>query len=219
MMFFLAKMTIKTGLDLAKSLPAYDTDTDRPVQSPSLRTFCFYTANVFREAGYPDWVQLTSLVHALGQLVHSLETEIAASPSGVHDGNIPSRTRSTSSPSSTQTASRDDCNYGRDEPTKSSLVWTDTEYMYEMLKHNETFLPDEALPMVRCSSFDAWEGDLRTRFDAELLPVTGYIDMLRKAEDLCRFENEMADDECEALWASHYSSIAAKYGLDGDLAW
>jgi len=105
------------------------------------------------------------------------------------------------------------------------MAWTGPEYMYHMLKHNESLIPQEGLAMLRYFSLGDWHTHneyqhLTNEDDAVLQPFVTEFDLLRReTRRICSSIDDMTDDECNKLWDEHYGSIVAKYCGDNALMW
>ena len=240
--FNLKKMDFWTALNLAHKLPAYRFGVERNVEAPSLRTRCFRTAELFRNAGHPDWVQLIALVYNLAGMVNLMDMVTAVESENDYDWTISSRGRvvGCTPPASVSFGDFRSLNADEQDPTYNSLqgmydlhcgfdnvllAWTGPEYMYYMLKHNEVNVPDEGLKMLRLASLYDWHtNDAYSQFgtedDEDMQPfVADFDELIRAARDNTRDGDEMSIAVCEDLWKSHYADIATKYGADGDLMW
>mmetsp|Transcript_5460 Transcript_5460/g.12107 ORF Transcript_5460/g.12107 Transcript_5460/m.12107 type:complete len:170 (+) Transcript_5460:1009-1518(+) len=105
------------------------------------------------------------------------------------------------------------------------LAWTGPEYMYHMLRRNETAIPDEGLAMLRLFALGDWHTHheyehLANVDDQGLKPFVYEFDQLRRLVSRnCGDLEEMTDRECSQLWEEHYRHIVEKYGLGGQLVW
>jgi inositol oxygenase len=240
--FNVKQMDLWTALNLAHKLPAYRFGVERNVEAPSLRTRCFRTAELFRNAGHPDWVQLIALVYNLAGVVNLIDMVTAVESENDYDWTISSRGRvvGCTPPASVTFGEYRSLNADEQNPTYNSLqgmydlqcgfdnillAWTGPEYMYYMLKHNEVNIPDEGLKMLRLASLYDWHtNDAYSQFATEddedmQLFVADFDELIRAARDETRDGNEISNTDCEGLWKSHYADIATKYGADGNLMW
>jgi inositol oxygenase len=215
---------------------------EQHVEAASLRTRCFRTAELFRNAGHPDWVQLIALVYSLAGVVNSIDMVTAVESENDYDWTISSRGRvvGCTPPASVAFGEFRSLNADEQDPRYSSLqgmydlhcgfdnvllAWTGPEYMYYMLKHNEVNVPDEGLKMLRLASLNDWHtNDAYSQFAKEddedmQLFVADFDELIRAARDETRNGNEMSINDCRGLWKSHYADIATKYGADGNLMW
>ena len=108
---------------------------------------------------------------------------------------------------------------------KVLLAWTGPEYMYHMLKHNDSLIPQEGLAMLRFFSLGDWHShdeyqQLTNDDDTVVQSLVAEFDQLRReTRRQCNNIDEMTDEQCDELWNDHYGSIVAKYCGDEDLAW
>jgi inositol oxygenase len=242
--FQLAKMSIKDALNLIKRIPChtFGVAKSRTDPGPSLRTLCFKTAEAARDAGHPDWVQLVALVHELGAVVNFIDMNTAVESEDDYDWTITCRSRIVGCKAPDRVnfnefralnADESDTRYnsslgmyyhgcGLD---KVLLAWTGPEYMYHMLKHNESLIPQEGLAMLRLFSLGDWHShdeykQLTNADDAVVQPLVAEFDQLRReTRRRCNSIDEMTDEQCDKLWDDHYGSIVAKYCGDEDLSW
>ncbi|KAK0084345.1 hypothetical protein PV325_007199 [Microctonus aethiopoides] len=96
------------------------------------------------------------------------------------------------------------------------MSWGHDEYFYQVLKHNKTTLPDEALAMIRYHSFYPWHASedylyFCTEHDMKMLK---WIKEFNK-HDLYTKSSEMPD--IEKLW-SYYEKLIDKY-IPGVIKW
>uniref|UniRef100_A0A7S2L9T4 Inositol oxygenase n=1 Tax=Leptocylindrus danicus TaxID=163516 RepID=A0A7S2L9T4_9STRA len=228
----LPKMNIREALDLLQSVPCHPFR-----KGPSLRSFLFHTAEVFRKMGYPDWVQLIALVHELGR-IHSLDEEKMMEKS--YDWTISSRTRIVGCLppercifSEFRRLSPDIKNdqynsqlgiYRRHCGLENVfLLWTGPEYMYHMLKANDVTIPSDGLLLLRFFSLYDWHtnnaySDLESENDNDIkFFIAEFDEIRRRARRTC--VSDFSGDECERLWDTHYSHIFQKYSLVDKLKW
>lgn len=105
------------------------------------------------------------------------------------------------------------------------MAWTGPEYLYHMLKHNESFIPEEGLAMLRYFSLGDWHThgeyqQLTNDDDTAVQPFVAEFDQVRReTRRRCTSMDEMSDEACAKLWDEHYGRIVAKYSGDGDLMW
>jgi len=108
---------------------------------------------------------------------------------------------------------------------KVLMAWTGPEYMYHMLKHNESLIPEEGLAMLRYFSLGDWHThdeyqQLTNDDDAVFQPFVAEFDYLRReTRRQCNGINDLSNEECEKLWDEYYGSIVAKYCGDDALMW
>eukprot|EP00573_Skeletonema_grethae_P002533 CAMPEP_0201687862 /NCGR_PEP_ID=MMETSP0578-20130828/1725_1 /ASSEMBLY_ACC=CAM_ASM_000663 /TAXON_ID=267565 /ORGANISM="Skeletonema grethea, Strain CCMP 1804" /LENGTH=606 /DNA_ID=CAMNT_0048172041 /DNA_START=134 /DNA_END=1951 /DNA_ORIENTATION=+ len=180
--FSLGKATLFEALGWIHAFPAYpfhawssdDTVESSMVSSPSLRTLSYLMAEAARDEGLPDWVQLVALIHELGEAVKKLDpNNTGKMADSIYDWTISTRSRVVGYPvpdcatfSEFRHLNTDslDVRYNTDTGVYESncgldsvmLVWTGAEFMYHLLRHNNTALPMEALAMVRYFLLGDW---------------------------------------------------------------
>ena len=104
------------------------------------------------------------------------------------------------------------------------LTWSGPEYMYYMLKHNDSFIPDEGLAMVRYCTLGDWhthnEYDMFASEDELDLKkfVAGFDELRRSVLNRPDLE-DLSDKDCEQLWEQHYGHLVEKFGLTDNLRW
>ncbi|KAL7465089.1 hypothetical protein ACHAXS_005416 [Conticribra weissflogii] len=218
-------------------------DTGIKSSSPSLRTLSFIMAETAREEGLPDWVQLVALLHELGEAVKVLDpTHTGDMADSIYDWTISSRSRVVGcKPPQRATFSEyrhlnmdlEDSRYNTDlgvyEPhcglQNVSLMWTGCEYMYYLLKHNRSTIPEEGLAMIRYFLLGDWHehneySAITNDDDADVMPFVAEFDALRRRVRLKSVDcNDLSDEQCSALWDSYYIHIAAKYNCDHVFNW
>jgi inositol oxygenase len=241
--FSMHRMSLRGALDYARKLPSYYYGgAENSIHTPSLRTRCFRTAELFRNAGHPDWVQLLALAYALGGVLKLIDVEAAIASEGAYDWTIPSRARvvGCASPDSVSFAEFRTSNADERDPHYSTphgiyethcgfenvmLSWTGPEYMYLMLKHNDVNVPNEGFKMLRLASLYEWHSDnaYQQFADDDDEDVRSFVadfdELMRTGKEEAKDANEMSTEECDRLWSMHYADIAIKYGADGNLMW
>ena len=96
--------------------------------------------------------------------------------------------------------------------------------MYYMLKHNDSFIPDEGLAMVRYCTLGDWhthnEYDMFASEDELDLKkfVAGFDELRRSVLNRPDLE-DLSDKDCEQLWEQHYEHLVEKFGLTDNLRW
>lgn len=236
------QMSLREALDLVGILPGEFFSVERSYAGISLRTLGFRTAEFLRNAGHPDWLQLIALVYGLAGVLKCVDVETAASCADNFDWTLPARSRvvGCASPSSVVFGEFHSLNDDERDPRYQSeegvyqhqcgldnvmLTWSGPEYMYHMLKHNGVFLPEEGFRVLRLASLSDWHtrgvySHLADESDLESQALIADFDecyLQAKAE--ARVTGELSVEECDRLWLSHYSSIAAKYNANEQLAW
>lgn len=180
--------------------------------------------------------------HELGAVVNFIDTKTAAESEDDYDWTISCRSRIVGCAAPSRASFSEFRNLNADERDsryntsqgiynghcgldKVLMAWTGPEYMYFMLKHNESLIPEEGLAMLRYFSLGDWHthGEyqhLTNVDDALFQPFVYEFDQLRReARRQCSDIDDMSDEECDKLWNDHYESIVAKYCGDGDLMW
>lgn len=246
--FSLGKATLIEALRLIHAFSAYpfhtiDESQDSPQSAspPSLRTLCFLMAETARSEGHPDWLQLLALFHELGAAVKVLDTH-TGNQAESYDWSISSRVRVVGCKVPSRATFRefqclntdgDDSRYNTDTGIYQEhcgldnvlLQWTGNEYMYYLLKHNNTSLPNEALACLRYNLLgDFHEHNeysvLMNKDDEDMLPFIQTFDALRRSVRLkCVDCADLSDEECSSLWDGYYSNLAAKYQCDHIFSW
>lgn len=186
----------------------------------------FQTAERIRQ-DHPDhdWFHLTGLIHDMGKVMafydepqwavvgDTFPLGVAFAPSIVyrHDS---------FELNPDLTNSRYNSKYGVYEPNcgldNVTMSWGHDEYLYRVLRHNSTTLPDEALYMIRYHSFYPWHsgGDythLTSEKDNAMLKwvrLFNEFDLYTKSDDT---------PDIEAL-KPYYQSLIDKY-IPGTLNW
>jgi len=249
--FSLGKATLFEALGWIHSFPAYPfhawscegTSGSSMVSSPSLRTLSFLMAEAAREEGLPDWVQLVALFHELGEAVKKLDpNNTGKMADSIYDWTISTRSRvvgcaipNCATFSEFRHLNTDvlDARYSTDTGVYEAncgldnvlLLWSGPEYMYHLLRHNQTALPLEALAMVRYYLLGDWHEhhehtSITNEYDEDMLPWVSDFDRLRRKTRLeCLDCVDLSDEQCAYLWDSHYSRTAAKYDCDRLFAW
>jgi len=240
--FNLKRMSLLTALELARKLPACHFTVEKCVTTASLRTRCFQSAESFRNAGHPDWVQLVALVHGLAGVVSLIDNDNAIAADD-YDWSVGSRARvvGCSAPQSAIFSEFRSLNPDERDPCYSSLqgmyetrcgldnvllTWTGPEYLYFLMKYNEVNMPDEGLKMLRLASLYDWHtkgsyAQFANDDDQDMQSFVADFDELNRVakEEMRYADYEMTSEECTRLWKTHYASIASKYGVDGELQW
>eukprot|EP00980_Cylindrotheca_fusiformis_P001562 scaffold358_cov109-Cylindrotheca_fusiformis.AAC.1 len=238
--FSICRMSLKNALDLVRAIPG---DIFCTGSCPSLRSLLYFTSELARSRGLPDWFQLIALIHGLGSALKLVDKETASDADQErYDWTIctDSRILGCKAPENA-TMSEFRCLNADEENEKYSsetgvyethcglenvlLLWIGSEYIQWMLKHNAVELPDEAFAVLRRFALNDWHTkqyhkSLTNEYDYDALPfVQDFNDLRREANSMLRSCNELTDQECDNLWDSHYARIAKKYGADGSLSW
>lgn len=251
--FRLRRMTMRKALhDIAASLPldpflvnGAGIDAAKNYRSPCLRTFSYFFAEMLRKSGYPDWMQLTALIHEIGRVVYFLDTESAAEAEKEgYDWTVSCRSRVVGCRAPAR-ASFDEfrslCPDETDDRYRSALgmyeegcglanvwlAWTGPEYVYHMLRHNGAVLPEEGMAILRLFPLGDWHcygecGHLANEDDEDLREwVAEFDELRRRARRECTSiqREDLSDADCRRLWETSYAPIAAKYGCDHTFSW
>jgi inositol oxygenase len=215
------KMTMMEALfELNKLVDDSDPDVDVPNSGHA-----FQTAERIREM-HPDkdWFHLTGLIHDIGKVIALWGEEQWATVGDTYPvGCAPSETivfHEQFEQCPDQKDPKYSSKYGMYAPhcglNNLLMSWGHDEYMYHVLKHNHTTLPQEALYMVRFHSFYPWhtgnDYDYFTNdFDQQMLPWVrefNKFDLYSKCDDA---------PDVEALMP-YYQSLIDKY-IPGVLEW
>jgi len=216
-----AKMTMMQALEeLNKLVDDSDPDIDLPNSIHALQT-----AERIREK-HPDkdWFQLTGLIHDLGKVM-----ALWGQPqwSAVGDTFITGCAPSTTVVFVDQFQGNPDMHdpvkstkYGLYSPncglSSVTMSWGHDEYMYQLLKHNKTTLPEEALYMIRYHSFYPWH----TGCDYDYLCNDVDRRMLQWVREFNQFDLYSKSDNVPdvAQLVPYYQSLIDKY-IPGVLEW
>jgi len=226
------EMSVWEAFDcLGGYVDASDPDTENPNLLHMLQT-----AEAIRKAGYPDWMQLTGLLHDLGKIMYLWGTE--------EDGQVGTAN------GSQWALGGDTWVLGAAMPTEGIVfpefnqlnpdmanpeyntkfgiysegigmknlhyAFGHDEYMYRMLVHNKSKLPEEALMMVRLHSCYAWHtGKNYRHFMSEDDKKLEELVLKFNSFDLYTKSDETPD--VEAL-RPYYQSLIDKY-CPGKLRW
>uniref|UniRef100_U5ENE7 Inositol oxygenase n=1 Tax=Corethrella appendiculata TaxID=1370023 RepID=U5ENE7_9DIPT len=193
-------------------------ESDPDIDLPNI-VHAFQTAERAR-AEHPelDWLHLTGLIHDLGKVMlfygeEQYSTVGDTFPVGcLWSDNIVYRSDSfIGNPDGSNPEYN--TKYGIYEPncgiTKLTMSWGHDEYMYQVLKHNKSTLPEQALNIIRFHSFYPWHssGDyshLAADGDDE---IKNWVLMFNRY-DLYTKSSKIPD--IEALWP-YYQSLIDKY--------
>lgn len=244
--FSLGRITLIEALGLIHAFPAYPFNllssdesihASSPNSAPSLRTLSFLMAEIAREEGLPDWVQLIALFHELGEVVKVLDRSNTGSiAESIYDWTISSRSRVVGCKIPQRATFSEFRHLNMDEEDSGTyqancgldnvfLMWSGTEYMYYLLKHNDVSLPDEAFAMLRYFLLGDWHDhyeyqSLTNANDQDMLLFVQEFDALRRSVRLkCVDCDDLTDEQCTSLWDSYYANIAAKYNCDHVFNW
>ncbi|GBG25834.1 Inositol oxygenase [Hondaea fermentalgiana] len=225
------EMTIREAF---RKLESYIDSSDPDSDSPNLEHM-MQTAERIRADGHPDWFQLTGLLHDMGKICF-LWGNKEDGQEGTADGDQWALGGDTWAvgcriPDEVVFPEFNQLNPDMKDPKLSSALgiyetgcgldnvlfaYGHDEYMYRMLKANNTSLPDEALAMIRYHSCYPWHQGgayeaLMTPRDHEMkkwVLLFNQYDLYTKSD---------AKPDVEALWP-YYQSLIDKY-LPGKLRW
>lgn len=218
--------TFKTGIMTALEKLNDLVDESDPDNSIPNIVHAFQTAERIRlEHPNDDWFHLTGLIHDLGKVMAFYEEPQWAVvgdtfPVGCQYG-----------PSIVYRDTSFAGNPDNDDPryntklgvyeehcglSNVTMSWGHDEYLYRVLVHNKTTLPEQALYMIRFHSFYPWHsgGDynhLCNRKDLEMLPWIrefNKYDLYTKSEEIPNIEE----------LKPYYQTLINKY-IPGDLEW
>lgn len=241
------RMTLRQALDAVRAIPADPwSAAEASHRAISVRTLCLRTAEHFRAAGHPDWIQLLALLYGLGKAGQRDDDDDC----GTYDWTVCSRSRVVGCPVPNQVVY---ANYQVLDPDGGNtlynssatgmyeqhcgldnvlLSWTGPEYLYYMLRQNLVGIPDDALKMLRLASLSVWHStaslDRTTLAYAVICSdddfalqslVSDFDRALHEARTKSPRGPELTGDECDSLWSAYYADVAAKYNCAGLLEW
>jgi len=225
------KMTLKEAFTALESfVDASDPDVDTPNYSHA-----FQAAEGARKAGCPDWMQLVALIHDLGKLVY-----LWGKPENGQAGGATSPQWAIGGDTWVVGCKIPDCvvfpEFNKLNPDATNpeyntdlgiyekgcglnnlmLAYGHDEYLYRVLVHNKTKIPDEGLYMIRFHSCYPWhtggaysqfENDTDRRMKARVVAFNKF-DLYTKVEK---------HPDPEKLWP-YYEKLVDKY-CPGVLEW
>ena len=189
--FELCTMSIREALDLAQNLSANPFSISARERTyidshlPSVRTLLFYTAELARKEGHPDWVQFVALIHGLASALACANLNRSSASTAVtnHEGKddrdsdfdwtiyVDARVMGCKTSKQSTFHEFRHLNPDKDNPRYNTtsglyrehvglenvlLSWTSGEYMYHMLEHNEVRLPSEAYTILKLFPLVDW---------------------------------------------------------------
>jgi inositol oxygenase len=222
----------KTPMKIWDAMDALDNFVDKSdpdITIPNLYHL-FQTAEAMRKDRLPDWMQLTGLIHDLGKIMYiwgndHTGTSVKSQWAIVGDTFITGCEFPTSLVHSEfntlnpdMTLERFNTKYGIYTPNTGLqncfCSWGHDEFMYRVLKHNNTKLPEEALYIIRYHSLYAWhtEGEykhLMDNYDHQ---------MLSKVQEFNKYDlytkAEISKEDLPHYYASlkpYYEDLISKY--------
>lgn len=226
-----AKMTVWEAFEALKGyVDSSDPDTDLPNLEHMLQT-----AEAIRAAGHPDWFQLTGLLHDMGKIMYLWGTE--------EDGQIgradfpqwglggDTWVVGVPIPDTAVFSEFNQLNDDRSNPSYQGplgmyeskcglenlkFAYGHDEYMYRMLVHNKTTIPEQGLAMIRYHSCYP----LHKHGEYKELLAPGDEELMDWVREFNKFDLYTKADErpnVDKLWP-YYQSLIDKY-LPGKLDW
>jgi len=225
-----AKMTIKDAFDLLSDfVDSSDPDTALPNLDHMLQT-----AEAMREAGEPDWMQLVGLLHDLGKVMGCLSPSVAdgQTKDGPQWGMVGDTwVVGCKIPAICVYPEYSATNPDREHPlystdsgpykegcglAKLTFAWGHDEYLYRMLVHNKSTIPEEGLQMVRLHSCYPLHGsDVYDRFLAAGDGET--LDWVKRFNKYDLYTKADKKPDPVELWP-YYQGLIDKY-CPGKLDW
>lgn len=230
-------MTIEEAFtELESYVDASDPDLDLPNLLHLLQT-----AEGIRRAGYPDWMQLTGLLHDMGKIMFlwgkGEDGQDGYSPNGkqwalggdtfVVGCQIPYDAVvfpefNDLNPDMHDNRYSTKCGIYKEKCglDKLKFAWGHDEYMYRMLVANKTQLPPEGLDMIRYHS--AYPLHDKGAYKHLLLPKDedrmNWIQLFNRFDLYTKDGSNDLRISIEEL-LPYYRGLLKKYGLDGKLKW
>ncbi|XP_047470205.1 inositol oxygenase-like [Penaeus chinensis] len=214
-----------TILEALQKLNSLVDESDPDVSVPNI-VHAFQTAERIR-AAHPDkdWLQLTGLIHDLGKVMAfygepQFSTVGDTFVVGCEVGKSVVYRDTTFHDNPDTKNPKFNTKYGIYEPNcgldKVYMSWGHDEYLYHVLKHNKSTLPEEGLYMIRYHSFYPWHtgGDymhLCDNRDMEMLP------WIREFNKFDLYTKKEKVPDIEEL-KPYYQSLIDKY-CPGTLKW
>jgi inositol oxygenase len=224
-----AKMTV---WECFEALKGYVDSSDPDSELPNLEHM-LQTAEAIRAAGHPDWFQLTGLLHDMGKCMYLWGEEAdgqigrADFPQWGLGGDtwvvgmpIPDTVVFPEFNGLNPDAGKYSAPHGMYAPNCGlkhlQFAYGHDEYMYQMLVHNKTTIPEEGLAMIRYHSCYP----LHKEGEYQSLLAPGDDDLLHWVRMFNEYDLYTKADErpdVEALWP-YYQGLIDKY-LPGKLDW
>ncbi|XP_033212643.1 inositol oxygenase [Belonocnema kinseyi] len=216
------KMTIKDALIKLNDL--YD-ESDPDTDMPNI-VHAFQTAEKAREA-HPDldWFHLVGLIHDLGKVMAfygepQWSTVGDTFPVGCAWGDSIVYREKSFEKNPDGKDERYNTKYGMYKPNcgidNLMMSWGHDEYLYRVLKHNKTKIPEEGLAMVRYHSFYPWHAS----GDYMHFCTPADMEMLKWILEFNKFDlytKSGAVPDIEKLWP-YYEGLIEKY-IPGVIEW
>jgi inositol oxygenase len=237
--FNVCRISIKDALDLASGIPLDPFSSG----SPSTRTLLFATAELAKYEGNPDWVQFVGLVYGLACVLKTFdsaafrEINLDWTVSDMMGRAVGGKTDTAVSPRLEplySNSDQDKRHYSQNVTSARNcgmenvlLSWTSNEYMYHMLKRNNVGLPAEAFKLLKLGPLVDWHKhgkhqEFSDDSDEQAKQSVADFHSLcyRARRILVKSGKDMSDNDCDALWQSHYSFVVRKYtGTQGKFYW
>jgi len=228
-------MTIEEAfVELENYIDASDPDLDLPNLLHLLQT-----AEGIRKEGYPDWLQLTGLLHDMGKIMFLWGTgedgQDGFSPNGkqwalggdtfvvgcrIPDDAVILPELNKLNPDMHDSRYNTKC--GIYEPgcgiQNLMFAWGHDEYMYRMLAANENKLPKESLDIIRFHSAYPWHDkgaykDLMAPGDEKRMH---WVKLFNRFDLYTKDANRELN--IKEVWP-YYKGLCEKFGLGGKLKW
>jgi len=226
------KLTILEALDLLKTFVDL---SDPDLELPNI-VHAYQVAEQIRLDGHPDWIQLVGLIHDLGKMIYIKGrnedgTTMTNQYSIVGDTFI----LGCPIPSKIVYPEFNELNldhqrfHNQDENSEGiyskyigldncTLSFGHDEYLYRVLKHNGTTIPQAGLDMIRYHSLYVWHtyGQYRNLMNDDDYKKLEYVQLFNKY-DLYTKKNVSLDD-C-VIDYDYYKGLIEKYITLGDIVW
>jgi len=223
-----ARMTIRQCF---KVLEGYVDSSDPDVSLPNM-IHMLQTAEGIRDAGGPDWLQLTGLIHDMGKIMFAIGGVKEDGQQGTGDGpqwalggdtwvvgaKIPETCVFPEYNNLNPDMSNNEYNteYGIYSPNcgfdNLKFAYGHDEYLYQMLKANKTNLPKPALAIIRYHSCYPWHtgGSYRHFMVDEDYESLKWVLLFNQFDLYTKSEEGLKGKSVEELWV-YYQSLIDKY--------
>ena len=223
-----ARMTIRQCF---KVLEGYVDSSDPDVSLPNM-IHMLQTAEGIRDAGLPDWLQLTGLIHDMGKIMFAIGGVKEDGQQGTGDGpqwalggdtwvvgaKIPETCVFPEYNNLNPDMSNDEYNTenGIYSPNcgfdNLKFAYGHDEYLYQMLKANKTNLPKPALAIIRYHSCYPWHtgGSYRHFMVDEDYESLKWVLLFNQFDLYTKSEEGLKGKSVEELWV-YYQSLIDKY--------